>query len=171
VHKLTLAIQADTLALSKAAAAKASISLDTAIRLMLNKGASVEQVIENLQRSFDAGQGPFAELKSMMGKAAVASESHQVSVATARELSGGDPTAMGVWMTTGGANVCEGCEELHGEPMTEAEFEMRHGTNECGGNCKCWWTPGDTAEAGAIIMDDLEDEHPEWFAEVIPDDF
>ncbi|NLF40954.1 hypothetical protein GX586_16040 [bacterium] len=144
-------------------AAQASISLDDAIRQMQRQGRTREQVQQALQSAFDAGQGPFAQFKAGIKKSLTGLTSQRVSIETARQLSGGDSSVMGVWMTTGGSNVCPGCAKLHGQQMSEAEFERRHGTHECGVNCYCFWMPGETAETGAFTMREVMQEHPEWF--------
>ena len=144
-------------------AAAAAISLDELLRDMKAQGFTAAEISTALSDSFDAGQGPFAQFQKMAKQSVAGLTSQRVSIETARQLSEGDGTALGVWMSTGGSNVCPGCAKLHGEKMTADEFERKHGTNECGANCYCFWMPGETPQAGAFAIRSVMAEHPEWF--------
>lgn len=144
-------------------AAQASISLDELLRGWKVQGMTAAEATQALTDAFDAGQGPFAQFRKLAKQTVSGLTSQRVSISTARKLSGGDGNTMGVWMSTGGAHVCPGCAKSHGDRMTADEFERRHGTNECGANCYCFWMPGESPESDAFAIRDVMAAHPEWF--------
>ncbi len=117
-----------------------------------------------LEKSFDSGNDIIAGMISDMKQITDAAVSNVVSVEAAYEMADGDVSKMGTWVTTGGGNVCAGCDALHGEQMTLEEFAATQGTNECGFRCYCFWLPGtpDVAEAKTKMWE-IEKEHPSWF--------
>lgn len=161
--KMRISVSAPTAAAFERDAAQASISLDEMLRGWKAQGMTAADATTALTDSFNAGQGPFAQFQKLVKQSIAGLTSQRVSIETARQLSGGDGATMGVWMSTGGSNVCPGCAKSHGEKMTADEFERQHGTNECGTNCYCFWMPGETAEAGAFSIRSVMNEHPEWF--------
>lgn len=160
---IRLSISANTAATFERDAAQASISLDDMLRKWKAQGMTAADATKALTDAFNSGQGPFAQFQKLTKQSVAGLTSRSVSIETARNMSGGDGSVMGVWMSTGGSNVCPGCEKAHGEKMTADEFEHKHGTNECGANCYCFWMPGETAEAGAFKIREVMNDHPEWF--------
>ena len=142
----------------------AAISLDEIVTGLHDQGMSRANIVEHLTDQFTSGRGPLADMRKSMTADTSGLVSRVVSIDHAREMSGGDKKMIGTWITTGGRSVCPGCAALHGERMTEEEFESLHGTHECGALCYCFWLPGEvTAPEAAIKMQKLADEHPGWF--------
>ena len=163
---MRISISAGTAQAFERDAAQASITLDEMLRQWKAQGMTAASATKALTDAFNAGQGPFAQFQKMAKQSVGGLTSQQVSIETARKLSGGNGDMMGVWMTTGASNVCPGCGALHGERMSADEFARLHGTHECGANCYCFWMPGDTAQAGAFSIRKVMNDNPEWFRNV-----
>ena len=131
----------------RARAASRTQTFDSQVRNWLAQGFDEEAILGALDAEIDAGRGPFAEMANGAVDDAYMESTRIIAVETAQELAGGDDEAMGTWMSTGGDNVCPGCEALHGAEMTLDEFMQKHGTNECGSRCYCYWVP-DKVERG-----------------------
>ena len=142
-------------------------------RVALQASINVEQIAgeygdkklaQRLEEQHKSGNDVIARMAGDMKSVTSAITSNGIAVETAYELANGDRQMVGTWVTTGGGNVCAGCDGLHGTRMTLAEFEELQGTNECGFRCYCFWVPGKQDVEGAkVIINKIVDAHPEYF--------
>jgi hypothetical protein len=142
----------------KAKASGSAQSFDRQVEAWLGSGVTEREIMDNIDAMDDIGRGPFAELAKGAVDSAVKASTTIIAVDTARELAGGDGSAMGTWMSTGGATVCDGCAALHGKEMSLEEFEATHGTNECGERCYCYWVPDQVEKGEGPVNLASEDE-------------
>jgi hypothetical protein len=142
----------------KAKASGSAQSFDRQVEAWLDSGVTESEIMDNIDAMDDIGRGPFAELAKGAVDSAVQASTTIIAVDTARELAGGDGSAMGTWMSTGGDTVCDGCAALHGKEMSLEEFEATHGTNECGERCYCYWVPDQVEKGEGPVNLASEDE-------------
>ena len=148
----------------EADAMASSVQLEDYLEGLAAQGMDQMEMEAHMQEMFESGRGPLADFKAGIVSTNDALVSRVVAIDHARELSGGDTTMIGTWVSTGGRNVCPGCAERNGTRMTEAEFEELHGTHECGARCYCFWMPGEiTVQEAGIRMEKLYEENPGWF--------
>jgi len=61
----------------------------------------------------------------------------------------------GTWICTFGPGSCEDCQDLHGQWMTNEEFDAEWGNQSCNGGCNCGFMPSNDEED--LSDDDLEE--------------